>query len=64
MTKVGVGFSDNHRSKEAGKEAAQAAMQEAGLDRCDLVLVYSTSRHDPMQLRDGIRSIVFPKGIS
>ena len=58
MTKVGVGFSDNHRSKEAGKEAAHAAMQEAGLDRCDLVLVYSTSRHDPMQLRDGIRSIV------
>ncbi len=57
---MGVGFSDNHRSKEAGVEATERAMKDASIARCDLVLMYSTSRHQTTQLRDGIRSVVGP----
>lgn len=57
-TKVGVGFSENPNSKEAGVEVAKAAMMEAGVDRCDLALMYSTSKHNPVQLRDGVRSVI------
>jgi hypothetical protein len=59
-TKVGVGFSENPESKDTGSEAARAAMAQAGISRCDLAIVYSTSRHDPPQLRDGVRSVIGP----
>lgn len=59
-TKAGVGYSENPKSKDAGLKAASAAMREAGVDRCDLVIMYSTERHDPTQLRDGVRAIVGP----
>jgi len=59
-TRAGVGYSDNPRSREAGREAIRAALKEMGADRCDLVLLYSTERHDPEQLRAGIRSVVGP----
>ena len=57
-TKAGVGYSETPKSNEAGAEAAQAAMADGGLDRCDLALLYSTEKHDPAQLRDGVRSVV------
>lgn len=57
-TKAGVGFSENPKSNEAGVEAAKAAMAEAGTDRCDLAILFSTSRHDPVQLREGVRSVI------
>lgn len=56
-TKAGVGFSKQTESKQAGMEAAKAAMAEAG-GRADLVIVYSTSKHDPKGLAEGIRSVV------
>jgi hypothetical protein len=57
-TKVGVGYSENSKSREAGMEAARAALDGAGSGRCDLVLMYSTEKHDPVQLRAGVRSVV------
>ena len=57
-TKAGVGFSENPKSRDAGAEAAGAAMTEAGVDACDLAILYSTSRQDPVQLRDGVRSVI------
>jgi hypothetical protein len=59
-TTVGVGYSENPRSQEAGAEVARSAMKDAGIDRSDLVVVYSTEKHNPVQLRDGIRSVVGP----
>lgn len=61
MTKSGVGFSNKSESKQAGIEAAKAALDKAGVKDCDLVIIYSTSKHDPKELRDGIRSVVGPK---
>lgn len=59
-TKVGVGFSENPKSYEAGVEAAKAAMAEAGVSKCDLTIMFSTSKPDPVQLRDGVRSVIGP----
>jgi hypothetical protein len=60
VTKAGVGFSENPKSWNAGVEAAGAAMAEAGVDKCDLALMFVTSRQDPGQLRDGVRSVIGP----
>lgn len=59
-TRTGVGYSENPRSREAGSEAASAAMTSAGLTACDLVIMFATSKHDPALLRDGVRSVVGP----
>jgi hypothetical protein len=59
-TRAGVGYSENPHSKEAGIEAAKAAMAEAGRDTCDLVILYHTAKHDPRQFHEGVRSIVGP----
>jgi len=59
-TEAGVGYSENPTSLEAGIEAASAAMAHAGTARCDLAIVYSTEKHDPTQLRNGLRSIIGP----
>jgi hypothetical protein len=58
---AGVGYSENPHSFEAGVEAATAALQMAGLDACDLVLLFSTPKQDPAALRDGVRSVVGPQ---
>lgn len=56
--RAGVGFSEISSSSEAGREAAQAALAQAGLERCDLALVFGTSKHDPAALRDGVRAAI------
>jgi hypothetical protein len=57
---AGVGYSDDPRSYEAGVDAATQALETAGLGRCDLVLLFSTPKQDPVALRDGVRSVVGP----
>lgn len=59
-TTAGVGYSENPQSREAGVEAATAAMKEAGVARCDLAILFSTGKHDPHQLADGVRSVIGP----
>lgn len=59
-TKVGVGYSEHTKSHEAGAEAARAALMDAGLTACNLVLVFGTEKHNPVHLRDGIRAVVGP----
>ncbi len=59
-TTAGVGYSDNPKSADAGAEAAAAAMAEAGISSCGLALLYSTEKHDPAQLRNGVRAVIGP----
>ena len=59
-TRAGVGYSEKPRSWEAGAEAAAAAMASASAQQCDLAIVYSTEKHDPVQLRNGLRSVIGP----
>jgi hypothetical protein len=57
-TKVGVGYSENPKSYQAGVEAAQAALSSAHLSSANLVLLFATEKHNPIELRDGVRSLV------
>jgi hypothetical protein len=59
-TKFGVGESELHDSRAAGAAAAGAALANADLSDCDLALLFSTSRHDPVALRDGVRDAIGP----
>jgi len=57
--KVGVGYSDNPDTTEAGVQAARIAVNQTGRsDPCDLVLLFSTARHDQKVLRDAVASVV------
>lgn len=59
-TQVGIGFSENPDSEQAGMEIARAAADKLGDKGCDLAIMYSTSKHDPAKLRDGVRSVIGP----
>jgi hypothetical protein len=59
-TRAGVGFSENASSRQAGEEAARAALDQARLASCDLTLIFATSKHDPAALRNGVRSVIGP----
>ena len=57
--KVGVGYSDNPETLAAGVQAVERAVSESGrTDPCDLVLLFSTARHDPSSLREAVVSVV------
>jgi hypothetical protein len=56
-TRTGVGFSEQTDSAEAGREAARLAIARTG-GACDMALLFATSRHDPAQLRDAVRSVI------
>ena len=60
QTRAGVGFSERSSSREAGIEAARAAVDQGALSECDLVLMFATSKHDPVAFRDGVRVVVGP----
>jgi hypothetical protein len=59
-TTGGVGYSENPDSEAAGLEAAQAAMRQAGVSRCDLALVFSTAKQDSARILRSVRSVVGP----
>jgi hypothetical protein len=59
-TTVGVGYSDLSDSHRAGMAAARMAMQGTAIDRADLVLLFSTGKHDPARLSAGVREVVGP----
>lgn len=53
--RVGIGYSDNPDSALAGKQAAQIAIEKAGREgSCDVVLLFSTARHDQRVLREAV----------
>ncbi len=58
--RAGVGHSVNPASTEAAIEATRAALAQAGTETCDLALMFAASKHDPAQLRDGLRSVTGP----
>ncbi len=57
--RVGVGYSDNPVTADAGREAARQAMRLAGReDACDFALLFSTARHAPDVLREAVTSVL------
>ena len=53
---AGVGFSDVSDSQDAGRMAARAALDHAGRRDPPLALVFTTSRHHPAALLQGVRA--------
>jgi hypothetical protein len=57
--RVGVGYSDNPDTAAAGRQAALDAVEMTGRgDACDVVLLFSTARHDAAVLRDAVAGVV------
>lgn len=46
-TRAGTGLSENPDAAEAGREATRLALENAGVDRADFVLVFATMPHRP-----------------
>lgn len=56
---VGVGYSENPDTEATAVEATTAAMIQTGqADPCDLVLLFSTARHDARVLHDSVVALV------
>jgi len=57
--KVGIGYSDNPESIAAGLQAARMAVAQAESSAsCDMVLMFSTARHDYAVLRETVASVI------
>src|SRR3712207_5218145 len=56
-TKAGVGMSRHHNPNIAGREAAEQALEKAGVDRPDFVFVFGSVGHDQRSLLSAVREI-------
>ena len=54
-TKAGVGMSRHHNPNIAGREAAEQALQKAGVDRPDFVLMFGSIGYDQHSLVRAVR---------
>jgi hypothetical protein len=54
-TKAGVGMSRHHNPNVAGREAAEQALQEAGVDRPDFVFMFGSIGYDQQSLLRAVR---------
>ena len=53
--KAGVGTSHNHNPNVAGREAAEQALEKAGVDRPDFVFMFATVGYDQRSLVRAVR---------
>jgi hypothetical protein len=54
-TKAGVGMSRHHNPNVAGREAAEQALEEAGVDRPDFVFMFASIGYDQRYLLRAVR---------
>jgi hypothetical protein len=54
-TKAGVGMSRHHNPNVAGREAAEQALEKAGVDRPDFVFMFATTSYDQHSLVRTVR---------
>jgi hypothetical protein len=57
-TKAGVGMSRHHNPNVAGREAAERALQKAGVDRPDFVFVFGSLGYDQHSLLQTVREAI------
>src|SRR5215213_10792321 len=56
-TKAGVGTSYHHNPNIAGREAAEQALEKAGVDRPDFVFMFATVGYDQHSLLRAVREV-------
>src|ERR671921_1187954 len=54
-TKAGVGMSRHHNPNVAGREAAEQALQKAGVDKPDFVFMFGSIGYDQLSLVRAVR---------
>src|SRR5215211_6146425 len=54
-TKAGVGMSRHHNPNVAGREAAEQALQKAGVSKPDFVFMFATVGYDQRSLLVAVR---------
>src|SRR5918911_626099 len=54
-TKAGVGMSRHHNPSVAGREAAEQALEKAGVDRPDFVVMFGSIGYDQLSLVRAVR---------
>src|SRR5215203_3097419 len=54
-TKAGVGMSQHHNPSVAGREAAEQALQKAGVERPDFVFMFASIGYDQRSLLRTVR---------
>src|SRR5215216_7984640 len=55
ITKAGVGMSQHHNPSVAGREAAEQALQKAGVERPDFVFRFASIGYDQHSLLRAVR---------
>ncbi len=61
--KIGVSYSTNPNSGDAGREMAKDAMRSSGAYKAGLALVFASTEHDSESLLNGVKSVVGTKCI-
>src|SRR5215217_8311569 len=56
-TKAGVGMSRHHNPNVAGREAAEQALEQLGVDRTDFVIMFATVGYDQHSLLRAVREV-------
>ncbi len=57
-TKIGIGFSNQTVSEKAGKEAAELALINGGIETPDFALIFSGGKHDPHDFLKGVNQVL------
>ena len=52
-TKIGIGYSKITSSRDAGVQAAMAALSDGCIDRADFALVFCGGKHNPYEFLEG-----------
>ena len=56
-TKAGVGMSQHHNPNVAGREAAEQALERAGVSRPDFVFMFASIGYDQHSLLGAVREV-------
>ncbi len=58
MTKIGIGYDNDHEAYRVGQSIARSALQSGGIDHADMLIAFCSGHVDLGLFYDGLRSIV------
>lgn len=58
MTKIGIGYDNDHEAYRLGQSIAGSALQSGGIDHADMLLAFCSDHVDLKLFYDGLRSVV------
>ena len=58
MTKIGIGYDNDHEAYRLGQSIAGSALQSGGIDHADVLLAFCSDHVDLGLFYDGLRSVV------